>query len=738
MIVLAVVAGMAATLGGAAPTGIALVDLAYVGMCGAALALAGGRSRRSTWLVSGVLALWFTPTTLGRVAAIAALLIALYAVRRGRRRAFGAAIGALLALVLGDLGGGPFLGATTLFAALAAAPMVVSGVVLMPSGRRRPVAMAMSIWAAGAALAGVVFALSSALAFGDVTDGIQSADDGFALAADGDQTAAATAFEGARDSFDDARAKVSGFWTLPARLVPVVGQHVRAVQVVAGEGVALTHTAADAARSVDPDDIRLVDGSIDLRLIEDLQPVLDRTERALERAHDRVTETRSPWLVAPMVDRLDRLLAELATARPSAHTAAAAVRELPVFLGADGPVNWLVAITTPAEARGLGGLLGNWVLIEADDGRLRVLQTGRNEDVNADLRARDVVLEGPTQYVERWGRFSPNEYFQDVTLSPDLPMVAAVAAGLFTEATDRPVDGVIVVDPFAIAALLRLGGPVETDDRTLTARTVVPFLLEGQYVDYVGDEAGRVRTLAQLVEGAFDAVTTGELPGPSAIADTLGPVVAQDRLGVWWGRGDQRSELVDAAGLDGRFPVLDPDERGQDLIALVHQNAGQNKLDTHLRREVDYRLEIDDERAVGTVSVTVHNDLTDLTLPESIIADNDQGYPLGTNVMRLTVHTGLGFRAARLDGVDIVVDREIAFGRDAVTALIEVPAGGSRTLDIDVAGEIDASSYSLTLANQPLVNDDVVRVTVTADGRRLDLPPSLTLTEDVVLVPATR
>ena len=74
------------------------------------------------------------------------------------------------------------------------------------------------------------------------------------------------------------------------------------------------------------------------------------------------------------------LIEELEDAQPSARTAAAAVRELPEFLGADGPVNWLVAITTPAEARGLGGLLGNWALVEADDGRITILQTGRNED----------------------------------------------------------------------------------------------------------------------------------------------------------------------------------------------------------------------------------------------------------------------------------------------------------------------------------------------------------------------
>lgn len=376
------------------------------------------------------------------------------------------------------------------------------------------------------------------------------------------------------------------------------------------------------------------------------------------------------------------------------------------------------------------GLVGNWALVEADDGRLRILRSGRNEDVNRALRAREIELAGPTQYVDRWGRFSPNEFFQDVTLSPDLPMVAEVSADLFEKAMEETVDGVVVLDPYAVAAVLRLSGPVPTDELTLNARNVVPFLLEGQYVDFADDEDGRVRALAQLVQGAFTAVTSGELPGPAAVADVLGPVIDQDRLGVWWAAGDPRSELVELAGLDGRFPLPE-----SDMVAVVHQNAGQNKLDTHLRRSIDYALTITDGEAVGTIRVTLHNELEDLTLPTAVVGSNDQGYPLGTNVARLTVHSGLDFRAARIDGRDVVIDREIAFGHDALTALIEVPAGDSVVLEVDVAGRLDDDAYSLLLLHQPLVNDDELTVAVTIDGETQSLPTPATLTQDTLLSP---
>ena len=730
MVLLAVVGAVFAALGGAAPTGIGTVDVVYLATAGAALTLAGSRSRRPSWLVSGVLALWVTPTTTGRVVALVALLVALYAVRQGRRRVLGAMVGALLVFVLGDLGSGPFLGSTFVFAAIAATPMCVSGVRRVPAGWRRPIALGLSTWLASAALATLIFGIAALLSVGDVTDGTHAANRGFDLASDADQDGAAASFDAAFDHFDSARGKVSGFWTLPARLVPIVGQHARAVQVVTAEGVALTTTASDAARAVDPDTIRMVDGGVDLRLVEGLQPILERTERAVDRAIDRVTEAQSPWLASPVVARLEDLLAKLASVQPSAHTASVVVHALPELLGADAPVNWLVAITTPAEARGLGGLLGNWVLIEADGGRVEILRSGRNEDVNALLRARDVPLSGPDQYVERWGRFSPNEFFQDVTLSPDLPMVAEVTADLFEQATDTRVDGVVFLDPTAIGAILRLVGPVRTDDIMLTADTVVPFLLEDQYIRYADDETARVVTLGQLITRAFAALTTGELPGPAALADVIGPVVEQDRLGIWW-RDDSASELIDVAGLDGRFPLPD-----SDMVALVHQNAGQNKLDNYLRRELDYQLAITGDDARGTLAVTLHNDLADLTLPDSIIANNDQGYPVGTNVARLTIHTTLLVQSARLDGVEVVdAQRDVAFGHNAFTVVIEVPPGASRTLTLDVGGSLDPHSYSLSLPQQPLVNDDIVEVAVTADGVAMDIPERLTLSADTVLRP---
>ena len=56
----------------------------------------------------------------------------------------------------------------------------------------------------------------------------------------------------------------------------------------------------------------------------------------------------------------------------------AAVSAGPILAGADKPRKYLISFQNSAEARGTGGILGAYALIELDKGNLKVLQTGSN------------------------------------------------------------------------------------------------------------------------------------------------------------------------------------------------------------------------------------------------------------------------------------------------------------------------------------------------------------------------
>ena len=110
------------------------------------------------------------------------------------------------------------------------------------------------------------------------------------------------------------------------------------------------------------------------------------------------------------------------------------------MLGGDGPRTYFVAFTTPAEARGLGGFMGTWAELRADDGRLEVDPNG--SDRRADRRrmgAAPPVLDGPADYLARYGRFGAGvdgepvavDFWSNVTMSPDFPSITEVFAQLY-------------------------------------------------------------------------------------------------------------------------------------------------------------------------------------------------------------------------------------------------------------------------------------------------------------------
>ena len=53
------------------------------------------------------------------------------------------------------------------------------------------------------------------------------------------------------------------------------------------------------------------------------------------------------------------------------------------MLGADGPRTYLLLFTTPSESRGLGGFVGSYAELTADDGQLALGAFGRAQDLDA-------------------------------------------------------------------------------------------------------------------------------------------------------------------------------------------------------------------------------------------------------------------------------------------------------------------------------------------------------------------
>ena len=549
---------------------------------------------------------------------------------------------------------------------------------------------------------------------------------GAAALRNGDVAVASEELERSAGLLASASSALDRPWARPILAVPFIGQQVDAVAELARGAESLTTQAATSVAQIDVDSLQVIDGVIDLAAIEVLQTPFAATNDSLRRLAAVVDDARSPWLVAPLGDRLGELGAEVDELVLETDRALDAVRLAPSMLGADGPRTYFVAFTTPAEARGLGGFMGTWAELRADNGRLDVVKTGLTQELIRSMRDNPPALEGPVDYLRRYGRFGAGldgapvaiDFWSNYTMSPDFPSVTEVIAQLYPASGGQQIDGAIAVDVESIARFLELTGPIEVTGPDgpirLTSANARDFLLRGQYAD-IGDETIRDTVLEELTTELVDAVFGETLPGPRILANTIGPAMAEGRT-VMWTFDPEEQLLVRALGISGELPAPSPDG-----LAVVSTNAGANKLDFYLRRDITYKAVVDEPSGElrATATIRLSNDAT-AGLP-TYVAGNPYGLPPGTNRQYLSVYSPWQFVLAEVDGRSQGMESERELGWNVYSTYVDIPPGEEVEVRLGFAGQLpDGAEYGLSLRSQPMVVPDVVGIDVTTtDGRRV-------------------
>ena len=448
----------------------------------------------------------------------------------------------------------------------------------------------------------------------------------------------------ASDSLGDAHDVLGGWWTVPAHLVPFVSQQLDALSSASHQGHDVAAAGALVAAKADYHQLRYVQGQIDVPRLRQLDaPAGGRQPGPGAGRHPpRRRCAHRGWSV-PSDGAVDDFRDDVAQTVPQAQVAQQAVAVAPGMLGGDGTRHYFVAFTTEAESRGLNGFMGNWAELTATNGRLTMSRSGRVAELNAKPGAAQRVVTSPTDYAARYSRFKVGTYFQDVTLSPDLPDVAQVIrqlySGPFPDMGGDKIDGVLVVDPYGLAALLRFTGPIDvTGGPQLTAANAAQELVSDQYTDFPG-KTDRVDFLDQASRETFDKLTKGTIPGPDQIASVLGPQVSGHHLMFTSFRGSEEA-LFTRLGATGAYPRAQPD---QDFFGVTGQNSANNKTDVWMHRTIDYDASYDPStgRVEAKATITLRNDAPSSGLPDGVIGSNGQGLPLGTNRTYLSFYTPL-------------------------------------------------------------------------------------------------
>lgn len=714
---IAVLAAAGAVFAHTKPTGVALVDILCAPALAAGVALLASRARPWTVAVAaavGAVASVTSPEPVAAFGAAGAALAMALTVRRSPLVTALVAAGVVNA-VLRMRFGGPF-GAEIPVAVAALGLIVASGYGRLQRQSRRRLGLAVTVAGGvvvGAVLGGGVAVAAARPALDRGVDGALAALTAASLAESGET---AEQFAAARDGFGRADRVMRSWLARPALAVPVLGPHIRALRAVAGTGLRLAATGEETATTADLDAIEVRDGRVPLDRVAALTEPLDRASKEVAFALDRLREARSRWLLPPVADRLDASTARLTDALRSLRISRDLVAVVPAMLGSDRPHRWFVAVQTPSEARGSGGMTGNFGELVAAGGRLELTRFGRIDELNEGGEpAAGRILIGPADYVARYRRFSVASTWQNVNLSPDFPSVGRVIAGLYPQSGGHPIDGVIGIDPSGLAALLRLTGPLQVASwsEAVTADNVERILLFEQYRVLPTDQ--RVDFLGEVVRELFGRLTSGKLAGARQILDALGPAVAQKHLRLTSLDATQDAAL-EAAGANGAMAPV----RG-DAFAVITQNATGNKIDWFLRRRVDYSVTVDPSTGSlsGHATITLANQAPATGLPDYVIGSATKPpLPPGTNRMYLSVYTPWALVGARTGGRPATFESESEAGRRVYSTYVDVAAGQEVVVELDLEGALSPGRrYRLDLHAQPVVEPDTVSVGVN-DGAR--------------------
>lgn len=596
--------------------------------------------------------------------------------------------------------------ATAAVAAVAVLSLCIPGVARLPARPRRIVASAAAAAAGVAVVLAVIAGVSVLLARSPLAQAVSTTRLGLHAAELGEQASAETDFATAERQFDAAGADLSV--ARFSEIVPVVSEQVLAVRAATEIGEQLSAAAYTTARNADIQSLGLSGGVVPVRRLERLAPAFRKDLATIAGAERDARVFRSPWVVSPLRHRLASETAKLDEARRDAETASIALAELPSIVGVGAPRRYLVLFEDPSESRASGGVIGNFAVLHAVNGKLSLGRVGGVGTLDTSGSRSQRRLVGPREYLERYSRFEPEYYWQNVDMSPDFPTVGEVASNLFPQSGGAPVDGVISLDPVAMADFLRATGPISVPGWRvpITRGNAVAILSHSQFFAFSkSPDVVRVRFLDSVVRELWHALVTRPMPDISQLGRDLVPSLRYHHLLVY-SKQPGAERFWNRVGVGGAMPPVHGD-----FIGVVTQNAAGNKLDWYLRRSVSYHAVLDarTDAISATMDLTLDNRSPASGLP-AIVADPSLGATTepGYDELYVSVYSPWDLRSATLDGRPISLDPQEELGRFVYSGYVTVPPGGEATLVVHLGGTWPrpGEPYHVTEFQQPLLGPE--------------------------------
>ncbi len=589
-----------------------------------------------------------------------------------------------------------------------------------PHRRRWPtrVALGIGIGAAVLLILAVLTAFAAVPAAADLRSGQRELREGRRLLTFGNVDDAQASFELAAQHFDEAAHGLgAGLSSIMSR-VPLLGRNLEVAEgaALAGRELALAGGELTRGAAALPDGLGSLaptGGALPLDAYADLQDDLDAAAARAARAQELLAATPSTLLVRPVADARAEALDEVTHAARVLDAGGDLLREIPSFMGAEGPRSYFFVAESPAELRGTGGIWGAWAIATAEDGRFMFSPfqpIQRLDDIPAD----QVPAPNP-DFARNYDQYGGAGYWRNMNMTPDFPSASRAVLASYEILTGQELDGVISADPFALAAMLELTGPVEIPGLGIEvdSESVVDFVSNEAYIRFGGESVERKAVLGSVAGDAFVRFLGMQERGVARMR-TVAELVATGHLKIY-SADEQMQAGLELAGADHGLRAEG------DVVAVIVNNRSGSKVDYYARRTVEHRVQLGgDAEAISRTLVEIDNEAPLEKLPGHVTEPLVEGAERGDNIALVTIgcHDPCQLVQAELNGAPEGVRGGTELGIPWYSEYFTIPAGERGVLNLTTRtsgvwqGNSTGGTYRLTYLGQHTVEPAVVTIEI--------------------------
>lgn len=441
-----------------------------------------------------------------------------------------------------------------------------------------------------------------------------------------------------------------------------------------------------------------------LRVLALTQAPLSDAATHLQAAAARLGPDLDGPVFGPLWREVQAALDEVHRVQPDVAAASALAQLLPSAIGAKGARRYLIALPNPAELRPDGGYSGFLGVVHFDQGHASGLVVEADQNLSPMHPCYPVpkVLSYYLTFVG--GCFD----LGDAGWEPDFPATASLMEQMYAASTGAQVDGVIALDPYAVASVLGVVGPLSVPGYgSFDAGNVFDRL------DVIVNAERNLGVMSSVASALLNKVFSGPLSQWPRLVSALRTAAAGRHIQV-----HVRDAALEANLLQG--PVGGAVLGGAgDYLMVVDANLSPNKADVEITKGCVLQSTLD---ASGVVTHEV---------------DATYDYPLAATPSKLdTILNGDGnYRdyvrffvpsSASLTDIRFLIDGKPAAAatqpleqlgdRTAIGVFFVLPRGHTAEVRVTYSDRVQAdsgNSYLLTVQKQPGVDGRPTEVDLT-------------------------